>query len=147
MSQTALSPRSPAQGTDSAVTADPAALASIPPGTPPPSSPSATNVTLTPSGCISTRTRRRTVTAAGAAQPAVNYCSEPGVVSRSSTPHIDTQQHALFPRSRSAVATGPLRAPSSVPTGPISSDCDQVESWSALLFRLPIPSEPPCRST
>ena len=101
-----------------------------------------------PSGRISTRARRRTVAAADAAQPAVDYGFGPGRVPRTSSSQVDPAPRApRVPRPRLPLAAAPSasRAPTPVPTVPIPSDRDRAESLGLPLLGLSNPSELPPR--
>ena len=71
-----------------------------PPDLPPraPTPPSEASVALSRTGRISTRTRRRTAAAAGAAQPAVDYGFRPGRVPRTSSSRLDPPPRVSRPR-------------------------------------------------
>ena len=101
-----------------------------PPDLPPrgPTPPSEASVALRPTGRISTRTRRRTAAAAGAAQPAVDYGFGPGGVPRTPSSRVDPPPRVPRPRLPLAAAPSASRAPTPVPTVPIPSDRDQAVS-------------------
>ena len=104
-----------------------ATLPELPPLAPTP--PSEASVALPPSDLISTRARRKTVAAAGAAHPAVDYGSEPGMVPRSSSFRVDPPPRGPSPRPPLAVVPGPPRTLTPVPTVPIPSDRDRAEMF------------------
>ena len=82
-------------------------------------------------GRISTRTRRSTATAAGAAQPVSYYGFGPGRVPWSSSSRVDPRPHAPRPEPPLVVAPGPPWAPTAVPAVLIASDRDRAEPLSA----------------
>ena len=102
---------------------------------------------LPPTGRISTWTRRRTAAAAGAAQPAVDYGFGPGRVPRMSSSRVDLPPCVPRPRLPLAAVPSAPRAPTPVPTVPISSDRDRAEPLSLPLLGLSTPSEPPADPT
>ena len=113
-----------------------------------PTPPSEASVARPPTGRISTRARRRTVAAADAAQPAVDYGFGPGRVPRTSSSQVDPAPRApRVPRPRLPLAAAPSasRAPTPVPTVPIPSDRDRAESLGLPLLGLSNPSELPPR--
>ena len=81
-----------------------------------------TSVALPPSSRISTRIRRRTAAAAGAAQPAVDCGFGHDRFSRSSSYRGDPPPRVPRPRPQLAVTPGPSRAKMPVPTVPVASD-------------------------
>ena len=98
---------------------------------------------LPPTGRISTRTRRRTVSAAGAAPPAVDYGFESGGVPRTSSSRVDPPPRVSHPRLPLAAAPSTSRAPTPVPTVPIPSDRNRAEPLGLPLLGLSTPSESP----
>ena len=113
-------------------------LGTTPPELPPraPTPPSEASVAQPPSGRVSTRTRRRTAAAAGAAQPAVDHGFEPVRVTQSSSFRVNPPPRAPRPRPPLAVAPSTSRAPTHVPTVPIPSDRDRPEPLGAPLLGL-----------
>ena len=111
----------------------------IPPRAPTP--PSEASVALLPTGRISTRTHRRTVAAAGAAQPVVEYGFGHGKVPRTSPSRVDPPPRVPRPRLPLTAAPITSRAPTPVPTVPIRSDRDRAEPLGApiLGFRIRYP--------
>ena len=101
----APSPSSTSQRADSDAITDPTASALSPPGDPAP--PTA----LPPSGRISTPTRRRTATAAGAEPPAVDHGFGPGGAPRPSARRANTPPPVPRPRPALAVVTALLLPP------------------------------------
>ena len=116
-----------------------------PPELPPraPTPPFEASVALPPTGRISTRTRRGTAAAAGAAPPAVDYGFGPGRVPRTSPSRVDPSPRAPRPRLPLTAAPTTPRVPTPVPTVPIPSDRDRSEPLGALLLELSILSESP----
>ena len=108
-----------------------------------PTPPLEASVALPPTGRISTRTRRRTAAAAGAAQPAVDYGFGPGRVLQTSSSRVDHPPRVSRPRLPFAAAANTARAPTPVPTSPIPSDRDRAEPLGLPLLGLSTPSEPP----
>ena len=98
------------------------------------------SVALPPTGRISTRTRRRTAVAAGAAQPAVDYGSGPCRVPRMPSSRADSPPRV--PRARLPLAAAPSisRVPTTVLTVPIPYDRDRAEPLGAPPLGLSIPS-------
>ena len=88
---------------------------------------------------ISTRTRRRTATEAGAAPPAVGYSVVLGGTPRLSARRENTPPRVPRPRPGPLTATTPAPAASSVPRVPIPSDRDRVEPVGTLMLRLTPP--------
>ena len=102
--------RSPTQGTDSVETTDPTASAPASLGSPAPP-------TMKPSSDrISTRTRRRTATAAGSAPSAVDYGFGPGGAPRPSSWRANTPLRVSRPRPAPPTVATPAPATSPVPT-------------------------------
>ena len=125
--------RSPTQGTDSVETTGPTVSATASPGPPAPPT------VKSSSDLISTRTRRRTATAAGVAPPTVDYGFGPGGAPR----RYDRRANTLprVPRSRPAPPTTatPPAAASLVPTVSIPSERDRAEPVRTPRLRLPPP--------
>ena len=82
---------------------------------------------------ISTRTRRRTATAASNAPPAVD-CGPDGAP-RPSARCANTPRRIPRPRPAPPTAAAPAPATSPVPTVPIPSDCDRIEPVGTPLLR------------
>ena len=128
---------STSQEADSAEITDPAASAPSPQGDP------ASPTPLPPSGRISTRTRRRTATAAGAEPPDVDYGVGPGGALRPSARRTITPPRVPRPPPPLAVATSPAPAASPALTVPISSGRDRAEPVGTPVVRLsPSPDIP-----
>ena len=85
---------------------------------------------------ISTRTRRRTATAAGAAPPAVDDDFGPGGAPRPSARRANHPSRVSRPRPGPTTAATPAPAASSVPTVPIPSDRDRAEPVGTPVPRL-----------
>ena len=98
---------------------------------------------LPPTGRISCRARRRTVAAAGAAQPAVGYGFGLGRVPRTSSSRVDPPPRVSRPRLPLSAAPSTSRAPTPVPTVPIPTDRDRAEPLGLPLLWLSTPSESP----
>ena len=94
---------------------------------------------------ISTRTRRRTATAAGTAPPAVDYDFGPGGAPRPSARRANTPPRIPWPRPGPPTAATPAPTASSVPTVPIPSDRVGAEPVRTPLLRLtpPLGDTPP----
>ena len=110
--------RSPTQGSDSVEPTGQPASAPAPPGAP---------VAPLPkpfSDRISTRTRRRTATAAGVEPPAVDYGFGPGGAPRPSARRANTPSRVPQPRPDPPTAATTAPAAPSVPTVLITSDGD-----------------------
>ena len=120
-----------------------------PPDVPPraPTPPSETSAALPPTYRISTRTRRRTAAAAGAAQPAVDYGSGPGRVPQTSSSRIYPPPRVPLLRLPLSAAPSASRAPTPVPTVPIPSDRDRAEPLGVPLLGFSTPSESPSAHT
>ena len=117
-------------GTDAVETTGPTASAPASPGSPMPP-------TVKPSwDRISTRTHRRTATAASAAPPAVDYGFEPGGARRPFARRANTPPRVPRPRPGPPTAAIPAPAASSMPTVPIPSERDGAEPVGTLLLRL-----------
>ena len=127
-----LSPTSTTQGVNSASITDPATSA--------PPSDLAPPTALPPSGCISTRTRRRTAAATGTAPPTVDDGFRPGRAPRSSTLRANTPPRV--PRPLLLPPRLPRRNPFR-PAATAPSLCDLF----FLDFRPPLTSRPPQRPT
>ena len=84
-----------------------------------PTPPSEVSVTLPLTCRISTRTRRRTVAAAGAAQPVVDFGFRPGRVPWTSSSRLDPPPRVSRSRLPLAAAPSTSRALTPVPTVPI----------------------------
>ena len=117
--QNSPSPTSNSQGADSAVIIDPAASTPSPPGDPAPP------IALPPSGRTSTRRRRRTADATGAAPPAVDHGLGPGRALSPSARRANTPPRVPRPRSPLAVVTAPAPAASPSPTVHMPSGRDR----------------------
>ena len=131
--------RSPTQGTDSVETTRPTASAPASPGSPAPP-------TVKPSSDrISTRTRRRTATAAGTVPSAVDYGFGPGGAPRPSARRANTPPRVPRPRPAPPTAATPVPTASLVPTVLIPSDRDRAEPVGTPLLRLtsPLGDTPP----
>ena len=129
--------RSPTEGTDSVETTRPTASAPAPPGSPAPP-------TVKPSSDrISTRTRQRTATAAGATPPAIDYGFGPGGAPRPSTRRANTPPRVPRPRPVPPTDASPAPAASPVPPVPTPSDNDRAEPVGTPLLR----PTPPLRDT
>ena len=104
---------------------------------------------MPPSGRISTRTRRRTAAAAGAAPPAVDYGFGPGGARRPSARRVSIPPRVPRSPSPLAVVTVPAPAASPALTVPIPSGPDHAEPVGTPLLRLPphLTPRPPQRST
>ena len=121
--------RRPTQGVDSVETTGPTASAPASPGSPAPP-------TVKPSSDrISTRTRRRTATAAGATPPALDYGFGPGGAPRPSARRANTPSRVPRPRTGSTTAVTPDPAASPVPTVPIPTATAQ-SLWELLCYGL-----------
>ena len=120
-----------------------------PPESPPPAPmpPSEAPVAPPPTSRISTRTRKRTAAAAGAAQTAVDYGFGPGRVPRTSSSRVDPPPRVLRLQSPLAAAPSASQAPTPVPTVPIPSDRDRAEPLGAPLLGPSTPSESPSTPT
>ena len=92
---------------------------------------------------LTTRARRRTAAATGAAPPAVNNDFGPGGPPRPSARHAVTPPRSSRPRPRAPVVWAPAPAASSVPTVPIPSDRDRAEPLGTPLLRLLPPTDAP----
>ena len=124
------------QGTDSVEPVGPTASVPISPGSPVPQ-------TMTQSSDrISTRTRRRSATAAGKAPPAVDYGFGPRGAPRPSSRRVTTPPRVPRPRPAPPLAKTPALADSPVRTVPLPSDRDHAEPMGTPLLRLtPSPGE------
>ena len=120
-----------------------------PPDLPPraPTPPSEASAALPPTGRISTRMRRRTDAAVGAAQPAVDYGFGPGRLPRTSSSWVDPPPRVPRPQLPLAAAPSASRAPTPVPTVPIPSDRDRSEPLGVPPLGLSTPSESPSAPT
>ena len=112
-----------------------------------PTSPSEASVALPPTDRISTRTRRRTATAGGAAQPALDYGFGPGRVPQTSSSRVDSPPRVPRPRLPLAAAPSASRAPTPIPTVPIPSDHDRAKPLGLPLLGLSTLSESPSTPT
>ena len=124
---------SPTQGSDSVEPKGQPASAPAPPGAP---------VAPLPkpfSDRISTRTRRRTATAAGVEPPAVDYGFGPGGAPRPSASRANIAPRVPRPQPGPPTATALTPATSAVPTVPIPSDRGCAEAVGTPLLRLPPP--------
>ena len=131
--QNSPSPTSNSQGADSAVIIDPAASTPSPPGDPAPP------IALPPSGRTSTRRRRRTADATGAAPPAVDHGLGPGRALSPSARRANTPPRVPRPRSPLAVVTAhlflPPRLPRPLPSRPATT---APSLWKVPLYDPPV---------
>ena len=130
--------RSSVQMTDSIEFTGPTASVSTSPGSPAP------QTTMHFSDRISTRTRRRSATAAGKAPPAVDYGFGPGEVPRPSSRRVTSPLRARRPRPAPPAAATPTLADPPVRTVPLPSDHDHAEPMGTPLLRImPSPGDTP----
>ena len=134
--------RNSVQGTDSVEPTGPTAPVSTSPGSPAPQM-------MTPfSDRISTRTCRRSATAAGMAPPAVDYCFRPGGPPRPSSRRVTIPPRARRPRPAPPAAATPTLADPPARTIPLSSDYDHAEPMGTPLLQLtPSPGDTPAAPT
>ena len=123
--------RSPIQGSDSVEPNGQPASAPAPPGAP------VTPLPKPASDRISTRTRRRTATAAGVEPPAVDYGFGPGGAPRPSPRRTNIAPRVPRPQPGPPTATTLTPATSAVPTVPIPSVRGCAEAVGTPLLRLP----------
>ena len=138
--------RSSTQETDYVETTGPTVSTLVSPGVPTP--PTAKPLSVPPSDRISTRTRRRTATAAGNAPPAVDYGFGPGGAPRPYVRRANTPPRVPRPRPIPLTAATPAPAAWPVPTVPLPSDHDRAEPVGTPLLRHPPPpGDTPTAST